>query len=100
MPKTKTKTRRTYTREYKIQAVQLVTDKGYSYAEAARQLGVRDVQIRSWKKQLEAEGTKAFPGNGNPVEEEMHRLRAENKQLRLERDILKKAAAFFARECP
>lgn len=100
MAKTKTRIRRTFTSEYKLQAVQLVTEKGFSYAEAARQLGLRDTQIRIWKKQFDAEGTKAFPGNGNRgvLEEEVHRLRAENKRLLLERDLLKKAAAFFARE--
>lgn len=98
--KIKTKTRRTFTPEYKLQAVQLVTEKGFSYAEAARQLGVRDVQIRAWKKQIDAEGAKAFPGQGNRsvIDEELHRLRAENKRLLQERDLLKKAAAFFARE--
>ena len=100
MAKTKTRIRRTFTSEYKLQAVQLVTDKGFSYAEAARQLGLRDTQIRTWEKQFDAEGAKAFPGNGNRgvLEEEVHRLRAENKRLVQERDLLKKAAAFFARE--
>ena len=100
MAKTKNRIRRTFTGEYKFQAVQLVTDKGFSYAEAARQLGLRDTQIRTWKKQFDAEGAKAFPGNGNRgvLEEEVHRLRAENKRLLQERDLLKKAAAFFAKE--
>ena len=100
MTKTQTRTRRTFTPEYKLQAVQLVTEKGFSYAEAARQLGLRDVQIRAWKKQFDAEGAEAFPGRGNrsAIEEEVHRLRAENKRLLQERDLLKKAAAFFARE--
>ena len=98
--KSKSKTRRTFAPEYKLQAVQLVTEKGFSYAEAARQLGLRDTQIRTWKKQFEAEGAKAFPGQGNRsvIDEELHRLRAENKRLLQERDLLKKAAAFFARE--
>ena len=98
MAKTKTRIRRTFTSEYKLQAVQLVIEKGFSYAEAARQLGLRDTQIRTWKKQFDAEGAKAFPGRGNPVDEELQRLRAENKRLVQERDLLKKAAAFFARE--
>ena len=100
MAKTKTRIRRTFTPEYKLQAVQLVTEKGFSYAEAARQLGLRDTQIRAWKKQFDAEGAKAFPGQGNrsAIDEELHRLRAENKRLLQERDLLKKAAAFFARE--
>jgi len=100
MPKSKLKIRRTFTREFKVQAVQFVTEKGYSYAEAARQLGITDAQIRNWKKQFDAAGTDAFPGNGNAIDDEVRRLRAENKRLLLERDILKKAAAFFAKECP
>jgi transposase len=100
MSKSKSKTRRTFTREFKVRAVQLVTEKGYSYAEAARQLGIAEAQLRNWKKQLDASSTQAFPGNGNAIEEEVQRLRAENKRLLLERDILKKATAFFAKECP
>jgi transposase len=94
------KVRRAYTREFKVEAVQLVTEKGYSVAEAARSLGVHETLLRSWKQALQAQGDQAFPGQGNPpaVEEELRRLRAENKRLQVERDILKKAAAFFAKE--
>ena len=94
------KVRRTYTREFKVEAVKLVTEQGYSVAEAARSLGVHETLLRSWKQALHAQGEQAFPGHGNPpaVEEELRRLRAENKRLQAERDILKKAAAFFARE--
>lgn len=96
------RTRRTFTREFKVQAVKLVTEQGYSYAEAARQLGVRDHQIRTWKKQLAADGGDTFRGAGHrsAADAELHRLRAENKRLLMERDILKKAAAYFAKECP
>jgi transposase len=94
------KTRRTYTPEFKAQAVRLVTEQGYSVAEAARSLGVHQTLLRSWKINLQAQGDQAFPGRGKlpPFEEELHRLRAENKRLLAERDILKKAAAFFAKE--
>ena len=94
------KKRRTYTREFKIEAVKLVTEQGYSVAEAARSLGLHETLLRSWKQAFEAEGDHAFPGKGNlsPFEEEIRRLRAENKRLLMERDILKKATAFFARE--
>jgi transposase len=93
-------TRRTYTREFKLEAVKLVTEQGRSVAEAARSLGIRENLIRNWKRALEAEGDQAFPGQGHPpaLEEELRRLRAENKRLQMERDILKKATAFFARE--
>ena len=92
--------RRTYTPEFKAEAVKLVTEQGYSVAEAARSLDLSETLLRSWKHALEGKGTDAFPGQGTPpaVEEELRRLRAENKRLLAERDILKKAAAFFAKE--
>jgi transposase len=94
------RTRRIYTPEFKAQAVKLVTEQGYSVAEAARSLGICENLIRNWKQVLHDKGQHAFPGHGNfsPFEEEVRRLRAENKRLLAERDILKKAAAFFARE--
>lgn len=94
------KQRRSYTREYKIEAVKLVVQQGISFREAAQRLGIGSCLIFRWKQEFEAEGVNAFPGNGNrsPIEDELHRLRAENKRLLMERDILKKATAFFARE--
>lgn len=94
------KVRRIYTREFKLEAVKLVTEKGYSVAEAARSLGLHENLIRSWKQTFQQQGQQAFPAPGklSPFEEENRRLRAENKRLQAERDILKKAAAFFARE--
>ena len=92
--------RRVYTPEFKAEAVKLVTDKGYSLAEAARSLGIHETLLRSWKLAIEKQGDQAFPGHGKlpPFEEELRRLRAENKRLLAERDILKKATALFARE--
>ena len=94
------RSRRTYTPEFKAEAVKLVTEKGYSVAEAARSLGLHETLLRSWKQALQDKGDQAFPGQGNrsPFEEEVQRLRAENKRPLAERDILKKATAFFARE--
>jgi transposase len=94
------RSRRTYTPEFKAEAVKLVTEQGYSIAEAARSLGLNDNLIRSWRQAVAAKGDQAFPGQGKlpAIEEELRRLRAENKRLLAERDILKKAAAFFARE--
>ena len=92
--------RRSYTREFKVEAVKLVTEKGYSVAEAARSLGIGENLLRNWKQALERQGEQAFPGSGRltAIEEELRQLRAENKRLQMERDILKKATAFFAKE--
>jgi transposase len=94
------KPRRTFTPEFKLQAVQLVTEQGKSVAEVARDLDLSESLLRGWKQALAAEGDRAFPGQGHlpAMEEELRRLRAENKRLVMERDILKKATAFFARE--
>ena len=94
------KQRRTYTREFKVEAVRRIAAEGKSLAEVARDLGLGESLLRSWKTTLAAEGEQAFPGHGNPpaLEEELRHLRAENKRLQMERDILKKATAFFARE--
>src|SRR5947208_16488248 len=92
--------RRTYTPEFKAEAVKLVTEQGYSVAEAARSLGIHETLLRSWRQALRDQGDQAFPGQGKfpALEDELRRLRADNKHLLAERDILKKAAAFFARE--
>jgi transposase len=92
--------RRTYSPQFKTEAVQFVTEQGYSFAEAARSLGVSENLLRNWMRALLEGGEQAFPGKGHlsPLEEELRRLRAENRRLLAERDILKKAAAFFARE--
>jgi transposase len=92
--------RRRFTHEFKVEAVKLVTEKGYSVAEVARSLDIGQTLLRSWKIAFDKEGEKAFPGNGHPpaIEEELRQLRADNKRLLMERDILKKATALFARE--
>ena len=94
------KTRRTFTPEFKAQAVQLVTEGGRSLAEVARDLDLGESMLRAGKQALARGGDYAFPGKGNPpaLEDELRRLRAENKRLVMERDLLKKATAFFARE--
>src|SRR5437868_13837958 len=94
------KTRRTFTPEFKAQAVKLVTEQGQSLAEVAREPDLGEGLLRAWKQALAEQGVHAFPGKGNPPahEDELRRLRAEVKRLTMERDILKKATASFARE--
>ena len=95
-----TQKRKQLSKQFKVDAVKLVTEQGYRVSEAARNLGIHHSSLRRWKKQFETNGNQAFPGKGHmsPEKEELHRLRKEVKQLRMEREILKKAAAFFAKE--
>jgi len=92
--------RKHYSKQFKIDAVKLVTEQGYKVAEAARNLGIHHSSLRNWKKQLETDGNQSFPGKGHMTsdKEELYRLRKEVKKLQMEREILKKAAAFFANE--
>jgi transposase len=97
------KNRRSYSREFKIEAVKLVTERGQSITEAARSLGIHENLLRSWKNALakESQGEQqAFPGHGNrpALDEEIRHLKAENRRLQAECDILKKATALFAKE--
>jgi transposase len=90
--------RSTYAAEFKLQAVRMVTDQKLAAAEVARRLDVGENLLRTWKKAFLERGNDAFPGHGNPTpaDDELRRLRAENARLRAERDLLKKAAAYFA----
>ena len=88
--------RKQYSAEFKREAVRLVTDKGLSQAQAARDLGINENLLGRWKKQLESNGERAFPGQGQPRDEELARLRREVEVLRQERDILKKAVGIFS----
>ena len=99
--------RRQFSREFKLEAVRLVGERqrdGRSLAEVGRELGVRPDMLRKWKRQAEeragAPAIDVFPGNGKlaGADDELRRLRREVEVLRQERDFLKRAAAFFARE--
>jgi transposase len=92
--------RRVFNREFKIEAVRLVRERGVSVAQAARDLGVHENVIRKWVKQFDDDPGQAFPGQGNmkPEQAELERLRREVQKLKAERDILKKAAAYFAKD--
>ena len=92
--------RRQYSREFKQEAVELVTKQQYTIAQAASSLGINSNMLARWRREYRAQEHNAFPGSGHqPAHiEELNRLREENRRLRLEREILKKAAAFFARK--
>lgn len=87
------KTRRRFTKEFRIEAVQLSHQPGMTGAKAAADLGVAENRINRWRAELARTGDDAFRGNGNRTGEqaELERLRRENQTLRMERDILKKA---------
>jgi transposase len=89
--------RRKYTREFKISAVKLVNQQGYSVVDAAKSLGVDPNSVRGWIGKLGVDAGLAPTGDG-AMAAELQRLRKENARLLMEREILKKAAQFFARE--
>ncbi len=93
------KEQRTFTREFKQEAVQLVRSSKKSQAQIARDLGIADSTLHHWCKQFAEHGEQAFPGSGHqtPPEEELRQLKRENEVLRQERDILKKALGIFSR---
>jgi transposase len=92
--------RRKFTREFKLEAVKLVTDRGVAAAQAARDLGIHGNVLRDWMRTFAADPSQAFPGHGQmkPEQQEIARLKREVTKLKAERDILKKAAAYFAKE--
>lgn len=94
------KKRRKYTQEFKEEAVKLITDQGYQLAEAARNLGIHENLLGRWKREIEGpvEESSNLPQGAKAMQEELDHLRKENKRLKMEREILKKAAAFFAKE--
>ena len=93
---TETRKRRNYTEDFKRDAVALVTEQGYKTSEAARSLGIGDNLIRRWKREFEEEASGAKLGADE--REELKRLRKENRMLRMEKEILKKASQYFAKE--
>ena len=80
--------------------VSLVLDQGYSRAEAARSLGLNSNMLGRWVSEQRSDGGQAFRGNGKltPEQEEIRKLRSQVKNLRMEKEILKKATVFFAKE--
>ena len=92
--------RKQYTKEFKEEAVRLITQSGLSVAQVSRDLDVNQNILRRWKQELEQHGVQAFPGQGVPIEQELARLRRENEVLRQEREVLKKAITIFSQHKP
>ena len=92
--------RKKYSKEFKLDAVSLVLEQGYSRTEAARNLDINTHMLGRWVKEHREDDGQAFRGNGKltPEQEEVRTLRAQVKRLQMERDILKKATVFFAKE--
>ena len=94
------KQQKTYTKEFKLEAVQLVKSSGKPMSQVARDLGISDSALYHWCKQLAEQGEQAFPGSGHQreQEEELRRLKRELEVTRQERDLLKKVVSIFSRE--
>ncbi len=97
-PKKPRRARRSFTGEFKASAVRLVLDQGKSVAGAARDLDLTASALQSWVNQARADRSKGKTGLTTAEREELAKLRKEVRELRMEREILKKAAAFFAKE--
>jgi transposase len=96
------KSRRVYTRQFKLEAVELLETSDKGAAQIERELGIGKGCLARWRKQMAAEGEQAFPGHGRlpPDQERLRQLERENEILRQERDILKKAIAIFSHPRP
>jgi transposase len=92
--------RRSFSREFKLEAVRLVSACGLTVAQAARDLDLHENVLRKWMKQYREDPAHAFPGAGQmkPEQAEIAQLKKEIRKLKAERDIQKKAAAYFAKD--
>ena len=92
--------RKKYPKEFKLDAISLVLDQGYSRSEAARSLDINANMLCRWIKEHQSEDGQAFRGNGklSPEQAEIRQLKEENRRLKMEKEILKKATVFFAKE--
>ena len=87
-----------YTEEFRLQAAKLIVEGGYTYHQASQRLGVSDWALRCWVKDFRDAGHLPAKGQAVPLAEDLKAARRELAQLRLENEILKKAAAYFAKE--
>lgn len=91
--------KRSFTREFKLAAVKKVVEQGLTFREVAKNLGISDSAVRAWKRDFQYDGTLENQIVQNTsIEAELKRLREENRQLKIERDILKKVTTLFARD--
>ena len=92
--------RKQYSKEFKLDAISLVLDQGYTRTQAAHSLGINANMLRRWIQEQQSDDGHAFRGNGKltPDQEEIRTLKAQVKRLEMEKDILKKATVFFAKE--
>lgn len=92
--------RKKYSKEFKLDAISLVLEQRYSCTEAAKSLGIHQALLSRWISEHQEPDRQAFRGNGKLSAEqaEIRRLKEENKRLKMEKEILKKAAVFFAQE--
>jgi len=94
------KERKKYSKEFKLDAVSLVLEQGYTRAEASKNLGLNPNVLGRWVQEFQEDDGQAFRGNGKltPELEEIRKLKSQVKRLEMEREILKKATVFFAKE--
>jgi transposase len=95
----KSKKHRTYDRQFKEEAIRLVTEGGRSVSDVAHGLGIHENLLHTWKRKYKGDPSGSFPGKGHlkPEEEELKRLQKENANLKEDREILKKALAIFSK---
>lgn len=94
------KKRKTYSREFKVETVKLITERGENVSQVALDMGIHENTLYKWIREFSAKPQEAFPGKGHMVSEaeELRRLQKENERLKMERDILKKAMAIFSQD--
>ena len=97
------RSKKKFTTEFKLEAIRLSNESGKPITQVARDLNLSPVLLHRWRVEFHKDGTRAFPGKGkktnvSPEKLDLERLRLENKQLREERDVLKKSLVFFAKE--
>jgi transposase len=91
-------TRRKYTKDFKKESIDYLLRSGKKVSEVASELGLRSEILNRWRREYEQHEEKAFPGQGNPVEAELAKLRKELADVKMERDILKKAVSIFSKD--